>query len=86
MRLSHDDQMRQQQRLADTSKTGADPEPVSNRKRGAQQVTPAMVNRARAIRPDQLVWRARSQGGMKAFLQTSRTLQRLPAFAKGRRE
>lgn len=76
MHLSHDDQMRQMGYAP--SKTGSAAAPVS-------QLTLAMVNRARATRPDNLAWRVRSQGGMKAFLQTTRTLQRLPAFAKGRR-
>jgi hypothetical protein len=74
---SNDEQMR---RLAASDETPAISEGVSVR------LSRPLVNRTSAVRIDQLAWRGKSQGGMKAFLQFSRTMQRLPAFGKGRRE
>lgn len=57
------------------------------------QLTPVMINRARAIQAVHLVKpntvrRFRlADGAMRQFLQTSRAVQNLPSFAaKGRRE
>lgn len=56
------------------------------------QLTPVMVNRARAIRAVHLVTPATlprfrlADGAMREFLKTARTVRRLPSLAKRMRE
>jgi hypothetical protein len=97
MRLTHDDRMRalrarqapaeRSSDLEDLSSTSPPPPP------GAAQITPARVNRARAITAPALRHGFPSRfatglppGRMAAFLRHARSVQRLPSIGRSMRE
>lgn len=70
VRLTHDDQMRQAGlvHITPTSAAGVSAPAL---------VTRAAINRAIAVRPQQILWRERSAGGIAGFLALSRALRGL---------
>jgi hypothetical protein len=74
MRLTHDDQMRQAGLVHKTptraAGVSARPESVPG-----TRITRSMLNRTVAIRPSQLLWRARSAGAMRGLLSLARQLK-----------